>query len=81
LQAPNWTLVKLAVEPIGMIKPPGGLPIANAVTAGVKTASKAMVTAPIVNKVTRRTAALLRITHEAPFSAGTACDYRDAVWT
>jgi hypothetical protein len=59
-------LVKLAVEPMGMMKPPGGLPIANAVTAGVEAASKATVMAPIVNEVTRRTAVLLRITRPNP---------------
>src|SRR5260370_16389894 len=70
-KGPKWTWVKLAVEPMGMMNPPGGLPIANAGTPGFRAASKAIVTATIVDEVTRRTAALLRITREAPFLPAT----------
>jgi hypothetical protein len=64
LQAPNRTLVKLAVDPIGMTKPPGGLPAAKALTPGASAATTATIAARIVDELKRRTATLLRLTNE-----------------
>src|SRR5258708_32778622 len=52
-------LVKLAVEPTGMTNPPGGLPIAKAVTPGAKTASRTKVPVRTVHAANRRTTTLL----------------------
>src|SRR5260370_27760678 len=54
LHAPNWTLVKLALDPIGITKPPAGLPMASAGPPCAAVTARTEAAARIVKAVTRR---------------------------
>ena len=56
LHAPKRMLLKLAVEPAGIVKPPPGLPMAREAETGIAVARTPMLAARIADAIRRRTA-------------------------